>query len=595
MDEVKKIETPDPVETAFAPRVLRELLRTPAVKEMLAISLKDSNPEIARELVKAMLWSDSVFSFGMLGQLPRGLNFLVAFLDELGRQLQNLPPHLLREFAFEMARSLDTESLRALPRAYAPLLTTLAGEDTATRQRLLDKAAETLNGLLGLSARTVDSLARDGSPPEGDALEGKGIDPVVLGHLITSLFEWLGRSAGKDPEMIRLSQERKSRFFEETIRAADFGKIRSAITRQAKVNHPVTESVVTAIVSDPVIFANLINILPPLLNNLLKGTANALARIDFPPEILASAVFNLLGDLEAEELGEIVNNLSRLINNLHEGSAVLGREEPRFRPVLQSFLEKALQSVDETQAARALLALGEDLEVVLCVAADTAAEKPELLEKMFSALLLGFNANLRGFTYLLEQLNELPPHLYSHVAQELDKKDFNEIGKLINNLLKLTNRILAENPFLVENALATLYRSFDQGELRSLGRTALQQGAAFAANENLLQLFPPEETGKALNACLTSYNQKLAREPDQVGELLGLYLSHLNPEELSRALLLTSGQLSQTLSENPQLSKSVIKSFFTVLRGAIKGSLRRKRKSQVSHAPESRSMQGRGE
>ncbi len=560
MDEVKKYDKPDPVEANAAPRVLRELLRTPAVKDLLAISLEDSDPETAREMVKTMLWSDAVFSFGTLGQLPRMLNFVITFLDELGRQLQNVPPHLLREFVAEMSRTVDTESLKALPRAYAPLLKTLAGEDAATRKRLLD-----------------------------------GLDPAALGELITSLFAWLGRAAGEDPETIRLSRERKSRFFEETIRAADFGKIRSAITRQAEANYPVTESVVTAVVSDPVIFANLINILPPLLNNVLKGTANALARIDFPPEILASAVFNLLSDLEAEELGKIVNNLSRFINTLHEGSAVLGREEPRFRPVLQSFLEKALQSVDETEAAGALLALGEDLEVILCVAADTAAEKPELLKNLFSALLLGFNANLRGLTYLLEQFNQLDPHLYAHIAQELDKKDFNEIGKVLNNLVKLTNRVLSENPTLVENALSALYRSLDKEELRSLGHTVLQQGASFAANENLLQLFPPEETGKALNACLTSYNKKLAQESDQLRQTLSLYLTHLDPEELSAALILTSGQLSQTLSENPQLSRSVIKSFFKILCGAIRGSLRRKRKSQVSHAPESRALQGRGE
>ncbi|MEW5784533.1 MAG: hypothetical protein AB1767_05555 [Bacillota bacterium] len=511
MREVNKIGAPDPLEAAAAPRVLRELLRTPAVKDLLAINLQDSNPETARELVKAMLWSDSVFSFGMLGQLPRGLNFLVVFLDELGRQLQNLPPHLLREFAAAMGRTLDTESLKALPRVYAPLLATLAGEDLATRQRLLD--------------------------------------PAALGELITSLFEWLGRAAGKDPEKMRLSEARKSRFLAETIRATDFGKIRRAITRQAEANYPVTESVVTAIVSDPLIFANLINILPPLLNNLLKGTSSALAQIDYPPEILASAVFNLLGDLETEELGEIINNASRFINKLHEGSAVLGREEPRFRPVLQSFLEKALHRVDETEAARALLALGEDIETLLCVAADTVVEKPELAAKVFSALLLGFNANLHGVTYLLEQLNELPPHLYQHMAAELDNKDFNKIGKLINNLVKLANRVLLEKPALV---------------------------------------------GNALNAYLASYNQKLAREPGQVRKSFSHYLTHLDPEELSTALLLTSDQLSQTLAENPQLAKSVLKSFFTILRGAIKGSLRRKCKSQGFHA-ESRSLQGRGQ
>ncbi len=101
---------------------LEELLKSPDAKDLAIAHLEYLEPEKGRELARMLLWTDSAFSFGLLGQLPRGLNFATAFLDELGWQLQKVPPHLMREFAAEMGRNIDTASIMALPRAYAPLL-----------------------------------------------------------------------------------------------------------------------------------------------------------------------------------------------------------------------------------------------------------------------------------------------------------------------------------------------------------------------------------------------------------------------------------------------------------------------------------------
>ena len=462
---------------------LEEQLQNPAVKDRLIANLEYLAPEKARELVKILLWSDSAFSFGMLGQLPRGLNFSIAFLDELGKQLQNVPPHLLRKFVAEMVRSVDLKSLRAMPGSYMPLLNNL--------------------------------------------------DLTV----------------GEAPEAIRRNQEKKIRLLQGAIRSADFGKIRKTVIRQADLNYPLIESVVATIVSDPVIFANLINIFPPLLNNLLKGTARALERIDFPPEILASAVFNLIDDLNAEELGAIINNLSSLINKLHEGSAVLGQTEPRFRVVMNSFLEKALSNLDQKEAAAVLVALGEDLEVILCAISDTVVQKPELMEDLFPALLQGFAAGLRGLNYLLEQLDQLPPQYYRNMAGNLESSTFTEVAKMINALVRLSNRVLAENKALLENKLGEFNKGLDKSEIALL-----------------------------LNSGLICYNHMLTEEPDQPNSKVFSYLEHLDQEELIRALLLTSTRLSETLAGNPRLSRSLLKSFVKVIGGAIRGSFKSERR-----------------
>lgn len=480
-DESSCFETGKPIKTFN--RNLEELLQTPEVKDRIIANLEYLEPEAARELARVLLWSDSAFSFGLLGKLPQSLNFTFAFLDELGRQLQNVPPHLLREFIAEMGRNIDIKSIRALARTYAPLFVTL------------------------------------------------------------------DLSANDDPEVIRRNRDKKIRLFQNAIRTADFGKIRKEITRQADLNYPVMEEIVATIVSDPLIFANLINILPPLINHLLKGTVRALEEIDFPPEILASAVFNLLNDLDAEELGTIINHTSSLINKLHEGSAVLGQSEPRFRTVFETFLEKALINFDEKETAAAIVALGEDLEVIFSVAADTATMKPELPAEITPAFLEGFTAALRGLTYLLDQLSQLPSQSYENYYRGFEVTAYSETARLINALVRLNNRVLSENPALLAKCLGEFSQALDQAEIAHL-----------------------------LNNGLIYYNHVLSEEPVQQKTKALSILQQLDQDVLSRALLLTSGRVSAALAGNPRLSRSLLKAIFRVIGGLIRGLFKRERR-----------------
>ena len=446
---------------SFNPR-LEEQLKSAELKDQVISSLEYLEPENARELARLLLWSDSAFSFGLIGQLPRSLNFIVAFFDELGQQLQNVPPELLRQFAFEMARNVDTKSMAALPAAYKPLIA-------------------------ALNQASVDSSGED-----------------------------------------ELHQEKMIQFIREKIQSTDFGKVRTSLKKHLEGSYPLAESVVAEIISDPVAFANLINILPPLLNHFLKLTASSLEHLDYPSEILASAVFNLVNDIETGEMASIINNINRLINRVHEGSSILGGSEPRFRLVAENILEKTLQEIDQEAAAGALCALGEDLETVLNAAADTAIKKPELMVALLTAMMQGSSAILRGMSYITDRLKELPPDYFAQFTTSILNSEAQESAKMFNNLVSLSNRILAENPELCEKAAVSFLKTVDKNELQNLQRN-----------------------------------------------ILSICLNHFDQDQVSAFLINTSGQLSANLSENPRLSRSVIRSCISIFWGALKGSFKR--------------------
>ena len=568
-------------QSAASSRVMSQLLKTPAFKDLLMLSMKELDPKEPRELVKTLMWEDSALSFSALGMIPQDLNFLTAFLDELGLQLQNMPPEMFREFVAGMEEKVDKDTLKNLPAAYLPLMESLIWEDADNRKRLRRGAADALNALMKLGAESFEkansvSLTENKDDPDrGEEGEGAygGVDPVAAGAFVTSVFRWLGNAAGKDEKEIQASAEQKSAFYLAALKSTNFGLIRTGIEKNAKANYEVADSVISYMVSDPIIFANLFSLLPPLVNNALKGTSAAINNLDFPPEILASAIFNFLDEMDGEAICSIVNGLSGFINGLHEGSLILGRDEPRFRPVLQRFMEKSFAAVNEEEAASAMLALFEDSEVILTVAADFLMQKPALATEFFPAWLTGVNAQLRGLVYFSQKLNQLAPETYEQFARELEEiPSYGDAAALINSLVQLTNTVLAKNPVLLEKVFTDLYNSLEKEEINILVRNFANAAYNFAVKEDVFAR-TPAYAGQKVNDFLISYNKKLSEEPDKIQAAINSYFKEIDYNQFVDAIGGTMKLLTEAIKANPEFSRELMKSIVSFASGFLKTSL----------------------
>lgn len=137
-------------------RLTREIMRTPALKELILLQLKDIKPDTAPGLVRTMLWEDPGVSLSLFGALPDTVNWLLEFLLELGRQFNGLPEPLLRDFLGRIGEGIDPERLKELPQLYGQLLGRLlaeegtAGEAQALASRMVNVA---LNGADQLTSR----------------------------------------------------------------------------------------------------------------------------------------------------------------------------------------------------------------------------------------------------------------------------------------------------------------------------------------------------------------------------------------------------------------------------------------------------------
>jgi hypothetical protein len=118
MDEANLTRT-DP--QGLSERVLTEILRTPALKELIILLMKDIDADTAPGLIKTVLWGEAGVSLSLFGAFPDMANWLLELLLELGRQLNGLPAPLLQDFLVQVGLGIDKARLKQFPEVYGRL------------------------------------------------------------------------------------------------------------------------------------------------------------------------------------------------------------------------------------------------------------------------------------------------------------------------------------------------------------------------------------------------------------------------------------------------------------------------------------------
>ncbi len=482
------------------PGLVRELMRSPGFKELVNLHLRGIDPKSARELVRAFLWEDVGFSMGVLGVSPKLLNWLVEALIELGVQLNNFTKDILRDFLVRMGKDLDVERMKALPGAYAPILNDLLLEDR-----------EALDGLI-----------------------------AGLGSLTESMMKAMGPALKK------------------VANTADFGKVRVGLTqhferrREELSGEPPT--------FNPVVLSNLLGVVPPLTNYLLRALTRALQGLNLPSEILANATFQLLEDIDQAELGGLVNALCDLVISLHRGNLLLGRDEPRFKQVLERVSRQLLDNVDAERFKEAALALGEDGKVIGQVVSGYLFATPESTARVTRAMYVAVNAALRAAADFFRRFAELPPETVRElVAYYRETVNPQELARLLNYNAVILNKTCDVAPDLVKETVGSLFSALDREELARAGRSlALQAVEAVLADPAVDAALQPEALGERINAGLAAFNRFVRENPEMVSRVART-IGAVDGKELRRATLGFAFPLCRALARETRLGKVMVR------------------------------------
>jgi hypothetical protein len=174
MDEMKPVQ-------GLSERLMREVIATPALKEIVLMRMKDIKPETAPGVVRTLLWGDPGISMSLFGALPDAVNWLLELLLELGRQLNGLPEPLLKDILGQVGGGIDPERLKQFPAVYGQLARRLLIGEGKTPEEARDAVITALNtALSGLDNLTVKLEDNRADIARSLALGVKELDTATL-------------------------------------------------------------------------------------------------------------------------------------------------------------------------------------------------------------------------------------------------------------------------------------------------------------------------------------------------------------------------------------------------------------------------------
>lgn len=394
---------------------------------------------------------------------------------------------------------------------------------------------------------------------------------MPLGEAVNAYFR-LSRKLWEDDAEVLAAAELKLAI--DTLSEIDFGKVRKGMEVKLEGRYPVYEGILVKMFGDPIIIANLLTAMPAYANTLIRLLSKALASMDLPAEILASAVFNLLEALDVEEAGRLASGISAIVNDLHEGNLVLGLNEPRFREVAGRLLERFLSSTDWHANHEALVALSEDLEVLICVMADAAVARPEMMADGLSAVVRALGSLVRGLSYAARRTESMPASFYEEWGRVIrEEAEVKELGNLLNSALVMHNLLMDANPGLLEDIIDRVWSGINPDELGKAARDGMRQAFGWALKQDPAELFEPGEAGRLLSDLIAAYNRSPASAPGTVRDYLGGVLGQLDPLELGRAMESTASQVVEAVTANPALVRVMVFSSLSVVWKVLKGTV----------------------
>jgi hypothetical protein len=417
---------------------------------------------------------------------------------------------------------------------------------------------------------------------DGSSISNKGLGEAGEA---TSFASFIDRIDWEDPEAVNdfvmsswSSLKSQTSLLGSTLTkvldTGDFGKIRATLSDHFESRRESLPEDVE--IKHPVALVNIIGMLPPFLNYLLRVSSNALGILDLPPEMLANAVFQIMEDIDPVELGRFINSAAAIVNAFNRGDQVLGWSDSRFKASLTQFGKGLLPHVDGKQLKEAALALGEQGRIIGSVLSEYLFRTPERTAKVARSVKILGNAVLRTTAEASSKISALPGSVVAEMADGLEQ-DFEarELGRLLDSLAVLLNKLSSENQDLLSEILKKMFSAIETDQLEAAAKTAvLQLGKAALVDPGLSARLKPEAIGGTINTGLAAFNKFSREKAGLVTSGVSHTIAAVDAVELNQAVNNLLAQMVEAAHQNTAFFKTVIKALvggaFRFMKGSIK-------------------------
>ncbi len=158
----KSVTKTEPTADVAKSSVIKEILSTPIIKDLIRANLKTATNESDPSLVRTLLWEDPEVSLAVLSSLPHLVNRCTGALSEGGRELdEKFSPELLKSYLTAMGNDIDIDRLKVCAEVWGRIISNLWESSPEFRQTVADYLSQNLPRVLGKGITSAASFINE--------------------------------------------------------------------------------------------------------------------------------------------------------------------------------------------------------------------------------------------------------------------------------------------------------------------------------------------------------------------------------------------------------------------------------------------------
>jgi hypothetical protein len=247
--------------------------------------------------------------------------------------------------------------------------------------------------------------------------------------------------------------------------STDFGELRDFLDGSREDIAAFAVMINDVLWQYPAKFVLLLSFLPDIFNGVVCLAKETVGRLNqTSPDLVSDIVLSLFREIDARELGKLVNETLELFRKLHTGSALIGDSGlPLFPHDLHKALAAAGAEVEPEAVSRAVKALAEERGEISGIWTGFLDGHPELWKRIIENYGAAGNVRMRSLRKRMEALDAHPDDdgLVDAAAKGLSEIDTQEIAEIVNLSAALARRLRDTRPELLGALARQLTDSLD--------------------------------------------------------------------------------------------------------------------------------------
>ncbi|MBU2647990.1 hypothetical protein KKI24_25010 [bacterium] len=332
--------------------------------------------------------------------------------------------------------------------------------------------SDALNGafdILGTIANTVDAMPSEGKKKLFNDITST-IPTVQTGALVNWACRRINRIHQEDPEFFAKTL---APGFQKWVESVDFGEIREMFDNSGEDRHAFVKMVNTVLWQYPAKMVMILSLLPSLVNLLTDTLDISVGRLnELPPDMLTDVILSFVREINSDSVAGVFGQLTEITRKIHTGSALLGEPgAPQLPRVLSGKIDEIVAQIDPSTLWKARIALAETKAVIgqAFAAAVNSQTELRLLNRTMGPALT--NIRLKAINQRLSAWeSQDDEEMAKSLELQLSAYDVQELAEVLNNTLRIINRLGDEKPALYTGFASEFVSAVDSYELAEASR-----------------------------------------------------------------------------------------------------------------------------